>query len=674
MLRDNNLPKILGVTFIILVLSLNRVSAEPSLTLDSLKIGSQYLAIYGDEGRFREDNYITDDYTGGIEELLLSGTIEDTLLRFYGRAIHDYDYGFGLDLTKEDSYFFKLDHRQTRRYYDGSNEPFNPTPYRLPHDFADRDDGNMYIDRFDTDTVFGWKLDNFPDLTFGYTRWVRSGEQTTLRGEDLAATGLDTLRSYPGLVNVDGISDKVFVQLSDQIADKHNVSLKQQLEVYHDEQTIDTARYSNGTLSQFRQYNDEPHFHELLTHLNYNSFLTNKTYLTGNYLFQNLKNTTKRTELRTNLTGNNFNQFIEPDTNNRRNANVFNVGLVNLDNVIKDLRIGFNARFQESDTKMEGEGIKSGTRRLAEAEQSEYQFGQSFSVAYSGIKRTKLSYTLELEQRSLHWTEYADIGSYELVSNFGATATVIDRETNINHNDIINTLQLSTRLNKKTRLTAKYKHSDKRRKYENLRDNLPTFYPGYLGSSDEVNDKVTVSCNTNLTPKWSSGVQYAFEAGEIGYAIQGDQNGMELTRNSLSGSLTGILSDKFTLNFMAIGDLEDINTPGVGVSTNPTFSQGENAYDYRVERVTALVSGNYRLSDKTSTSLSYQHTDQMGTIKNSLDKFSISAIHHRKEDENIEALFEIYNFNEKTVGYNSSYSDFDDYFGIGLQLIYSKKF
>ena len=665
----------------VLFLSWNVAHATSSLTLDSVRVGSHFTAIDGDDGRFREDNYATDDYSGGLEELIMSGKLGEAILSIDAHAISDGDYGLNVDLFNEGLYSFKLNSRQTRRYYDGSNEAWNPALYGLATEFADREDGHIYADRFNADVELGLKLDNLPDVTFGYTHWARDGQETLLRGEEISQTGLNTLRAYPALASVDGASEKVFVQLSDQIAGKHNVSLKQELEIYHDDQFIDTERYSNGALSQTRLYYDEPQFQESLTHVNYNSFLTEKTYFSTNYLFQDLKNRTNRAELRpisagVATSGTTLNQFTNPDVSNERKANILNMGLVNLDGLVKDLRIGFNARFEKADTGAEGEGFKGGTTlRKSESDQSEYQYAESFSLSYSAIKRTTLSYTLELEQRKLNWSELADISSYEMVTDYAVTGAerTIDRETDIRNNDIVNTLLLSTRLNDKSKVTAKYKHADKRRKYENVRDNLPASYPGYLGSSEQNIDQVTLGYNASITKQWNGGLQYIFEDNELGYAAQGGQDGMHLTRNAVSGSLMGLLTDKFTLTLMMMGELQSLNTPGEGISTNPTFYQGEKGFDYKVNRYVGLLGGSYRFTDKTSTNFGIQHNEVDGTIRNSLDKLWVSANHNYNDDTSIEARLEVFNFNAKTVGYGA-YNDFDDYHGVGAELVYGKKF
>lgn len=642
----------------------------------SIKIGSQFMAIDGDEGRFREDNYVTDDYTGGLEELLISGKHGDAVLDFDAHAVYDGDYGLNLNLLKKDSYFFKLNSQQTRHYYDGSNEPWDPSLYGLDPAVADRKDSHIYTDRFNTDMEWGLEFDNFPALTFGYTRWTRDGQETLLRGEDAARTGQVTTRSTVSLRSVDAASDKVFVQLAEQFAGKHNVSVKQEIEVYHEDQVTNAQRYTNGTLNQLRQYNDEPQFQESLTHVNYNSFLTEKTYLSTNYLFQDLKNRSNIAELRpisggVVATGTTFNQFINTDINNERKASILNLGLVNSDSLAKNLRIGFNARFEKSDTESEGDGLRGGTvSRKASSDQSEYQYGESFSLSYNGIKRTSLSYILELEQRRLNWSELADIASYELVSNFGAGATSLDRETNILHNNIINTIQTSTRLNDKSRVTTKYKHAQKRRKYDNVRDNLPAFYPGYIGSTEQTIDQVTLGYNTNITKRWSGGLQYVLGVDEWKSAVQ-SEDGMQLSRNAISGSLTGTLTDKFILALTIMSELQNMETPGQGISTNPTFFQGEGAFDYTVERYVSFVSGNYRLSDKTSTNFGIQHTEVKGTLRNSFDKLWLGANHKYNDDTSVDTRLTVLNFNEKTPG---GYNDYDDYHGLGAEVIYNKKF
>ncbi len=148
---------------------------------------------------------------------------------------------------------------------------------------------------------------------------------------------------------------------------------------------------------------------------------------------------------------------------------------------------------------------------------------------------------------------------------------------------------------------------------------------------------------------------------------------MQMMRNAISGNLMGLLTDKFTLTLMMMGELQGLDTPGEGISTNPTFYQGEKGFDYKVNRYVGLFGGSYRFTDKTSTGFGIQHNEVDGTIRNSLDKLWVSANHNYNDDTSLTARLEIFNFNAKTVGYGG-YNDFDDYHGVGAELVYGKKF
>jgi len=653
-------------------------TSEAELKIDKISVGSQFTALEGDEGRYRQDNYVTDSYTGGIEELIMSGHVADASLGVNVHALFDHDYGFNLDLTKEDAYFLNVDTRQMRRYYDGSTDQWDPVPYELPSNFADREDGHMYVDRLNSSVEVGLLFDSLPNFTFGWTRWDRDGEETLARGSRARATGLDDFRGIPAWRQVDGWSDTFFVKFDQQLAEIHNVSLKQEYETYRDEQRIIYPRYQNGAVQEFRVFEDLPSFNESLTHASYNSFLNDKTYLTGNYLYQHLKNTTKRSHLRTNyLTPNNTDRFINPEVNNRRDAHIVNFGAVLLDGLVKNLRIGANVRFEKAITKNEGEGNRYGRdTRLSESEQDDAEYSESLSLSYSGIKRTNLSLVLESDQRKLNLYEKADVTDHELVTDFGwstlVPTNILVRDTNIRHNDLTLTLQGTHRLDNKNKVTAKYKRANKRRKYEDVEDNGQTFYPGYLGSSKQEIDQFLVRYDSSFIENWVAGFEYTFEYNELGYAIQNGVDGQQIKRNRLSTNLTGTLTDDLTVHLMAMGERYDLDIPANGSEGTITrYAAGESVYNYEVESYIGSVGGHYRFNDKTSSSLTYQHTEVTGTIRNGLDELVLGVDHSLGEDDNIEVSLEWFNFNNKILG---GQEGFDDYKGIVTQLIYNKDF
>ena len=81
-----------------------------------------WLGVNKDRGRFREDNWMTDRSTGGLDWLHLESTEPDENgyeWLFEGRALHDYDYRMSLLMKKEDSHYLKFDFSGLRRYFDG---------------------------------------------------------------------------------------------------------------------------------------------------------------------------------------------------------------------------------------------------------------------------------------------------------------------------------------------------------------------------------------------------------------------------------------------------------------------------------------------------------------------------------------------------------------------------
>ncbi len=650
-------------------------SQEPGLLVEKAVVGSQFVAIQGDAGRYREDNYMTDGYTGGLEEFVASGDFDGATLDLSVRSIFDYDYRVDLKLLKEDSYFFNFSADKTRRYYAGSNEPWQPQDYGMSNSRADISDSDIYVERVNADLEFGFFNDNMPDISFGWTRWERSGEETLARGSDVAVTNSTprqpNLRSVPAMSRVDGYSDTIFVKLSEQFGDKHNVSLKQQYEQYRDDQDITFPRYrSMPQWNQDRHFVDFPQFTELLTHLAYDSFWSEKIFVVSNYLYQNLVNESTRTVYRDNLTGNARAQYVDPSVNNRRNAHTINLGVVILDGLIDGLRWGVNSRFETARVESESYGVKSPAGRRQQSTLTEQQYGESISLSYTGIKKTNISAVVELEQRRLSWDECDDIGSHELNTNFGL-GTAIDRNSDIDYSDVIAKFNVSHRINSKNKVAAMYKRSWKSRDYTNIIDNLPNVYPGYMGDSDQDIDQASISYFTVISDRITGGMEYYFERNDLQYEMQG-MAGQELTRNRFSTNLTGTVTEKLTMTLLGMWEKYFLKSPAVADSANPTFTHNPSDFDYEANRFLISTNANYRINDKVSTNLRYQHTEEYGTVQSGLDEVGGGIAYDWCENGSIGLRVDLFRFDEKssanyTVG-GSGYKGFDDYSGIAVNL------
>ncbi len=81
-----------------------------------------FVHVDGDEEKFREDQWLSDDWSGGVQQLqLIHGLDGDWTLDLQGRAVFDEnDYRLRLELVQPELGFFRVGYREYRKYYDGT--------------------------------------------------------------------------------------------------------------------------------------------------------------------------------------------------------------------------------------------------------------------------------------------------------------------------------------------------------------------------------------------------------------------------------------------------------------------------------------------------------------------------------------------------------------------------
>src|SRR5437773_1753094 len=81
-----------------------------------------YVAVDGDERKFREDRWMKDQWSGGIEQLTLEQDLDQhTVLRVEGRGLFDADdYRLRLEVVRYFVGFIRAGYTQNRTYYDDS--------------------------------------------------------------------------------------------------------------------------------------------------------------------------------------------------------------------------------------------------------------------------------------------------------------------------------------------------------------------------------------------------------------------------------------------------------------------------------------------------------------------------------------------------------------------------
>ncbi|TAK95219.1 MAG: hypothetical protein EPO07_15700, partial [Verrucomicrobia bacterium] len=176
-------------------------ASEPELEF-SISPRVRWLAVHGDEGKFRELEGIKPGWAGGIEQFTLKERLSpDEIFSAEGHAIFDeHDAALKLAFDKADVGFIHAGMEQWRRYYDDTgsySRPLVPPSHDLGRDLH-LDTGRAWID-------FGLTRPDLPHLTFGYEFQFKDGAKSTLQWGAVQASFDPTLTNniYPAAKEIE---------------------------------------------------------------------------------------------------------------------------------------------------------------------------------------------------------------------------------------------------------------------------------------------------------------------------------------------------------------------------------------------------------------------------------------------------------------------------------------
>jgi hypothetical protein len=144
----------------------------------AMTTGLRSIWVSGDERKFREHNWQSEGWAGGLERLYLQDRMTNgVIVTTEARAIVDQnDYLLKLRFEKPDFGFVQGGFEQYRRYTDDTGISFSSYPFGAPSlgsDYA-MDIGRSWID-------IGLTLPNWPKMTLGYEHRYREGNESTLQ-------------------------------------------------------------------------------------------------------------------------------------------------------------------------------------------------------------------------------------------------------------------------------------------------------------------------------------------------------------------------------------------------------------------------------------------------------------------------------------------------------------
>ncbi|MBI5118141.1 MtrB/PioB family outer membrane beta-barrel protein [Candidatus Poribacteria bacterium] len=616
-----------------------------------LRGGATYYNVSGDDGRFREDRFISDQLTGGLEQFSYSRENWNVSIT----AIAEDFYAASGHYEKPDVVRLDFDFSRHRKYYDRLSEKWNPALYGLTTDFAEDDDDDLFADRVDANLQGTLLLPDIPHVVLGWHHWERFGDEVLARGGIAISTtpGVPFGSFIPIVNDVDGRSDTVYLEIPVTLKDKYNFKLREEYEDFNEDQESVETTFVNGAPTSSLIFDDSPEWNELRTLFSFDSFITENVYLSANYYRSDLNNEFERDALTPPIS-----LFSDNDVNNDQTSNAFALGLVLL-NVAKDTTFRANFRAEDLDIDGDSDGLLVSSPVTDALDKQETRLGEFAEVIWKGLENTTVSVQGEWEQRFIDQEEVVE-------NNFS-------RDADIDYDWQQYTFTIVNRPRSDLRLMARYRFRDNEEDYDENFDIDPTAYPGNQGDLMHDVHKLTLKGDWRFLPAWTTTIEYQFEDEERQFDNQ-SADGQDSKIHRVSTSVYGAPMARLSLSGMATYENFKLDTPvdapvgDFGTGGN-AWADGEGPFDFRYESYILFLSSRYAIDEKWATNLSYQHTQNTGKdVDNDLDEVWLGAEYQLTEDKIISARYEYFNFED------THHNGFDDYRGHGIYLALAYRF
>jgi len=616
----------------------------------------QYIGVNGDRGRFREDNWMTDRSTGGIDWLHLENVKpakNDYKVTLEGRALHDYDYDLSLLLRKPKDHYLKFDFSGLRRYYDGSNEFWDASVKKL----AELPDNGFFVDRRNYNIELGLTPPDKPQFIIGWHRLEKDGKEALLRG----STGQDRagreIRGVPDVINMKGITDTFYGEVAHTFDKKYNFRIRQEFEQFHDKQSGPLERVFDdaGNLIENNRFVDNLGFTNWRTMFLFDTFLDNKTYVTANYMYNYLRNDSARTNFQPDL------NLKETSAGNNKRTNVAGIGYRRADALgIPNLDLSAGIRIEDSKTDAESSWFFEGVNFFTRSTLDEVRVAEALRLIYKGIKQTTLSFDAKLEQRDLGWDADDTFDPAKFT-----------RKTDIDFLDQVYILKAVHRFNPSVKSTVSLKYKNLERSQTNLFRENPAAneYPGFLGDHRITGGNFLAKTDFRLNNQSAASLLYEFIQESFNFEVGGKTSNQEIHRGAGNLSFSPVQNAVIVSTFMLENRVLD--TP-VNAAPGTEIAPGPRPFDFKGNSYSLLLDGTYAFNENTSCTLGLRHTEALGTVDDAgdyiYDKVGITLKHKLAVNKTIGLGYAFYNFN------NHRGDDFDDYQAHGVIVTYDYKF
>ena len=645
-----------------------------------VKFGSGYAQIHGDQGKFREDYRVSDQLTGGIEDLLFDSRKDDRRYQVRLRAMYDRDFRFTGKVSKDKLGYLEIFGENRRQWYDATSGYFDAPTYGLSFNDLDSSDSSLHTDRRKFGVELGLTVPDQPAVSLGYERAERKGREVPLWGAAAGFTLSPFLapprqRKVPVIREVDGASDSAFLSIEHKFGNVR-VAVKQELEQYRDDTFIDEPQYRDLALTERTVWDGEPEYHLAVTTLQIDSHVTDDLYLSGGYMFEHTRNETEfelyyltPAGARRDASTSGDTGILAPDHTSERDRHVLNFGGVF--DITDDWRVTGRVRYENTDTDSEsdsGEPTPGTTFPIIEGQQrnkttsKDRSFSETLSLSFAGLPNAVLSLDADWEQRELGWSE-----EYRFVPD--ATQDR-DHRADIEYDTATYTGRVTYIPAAGLRLTARYRKTFRERDYDREARDGPSVtiggdtylgYPGYLGDFGREQDEVALWATWRLHRALS--VTPKYELIDTDFNVEKESPDQVAESRSRRYSLSATVTPCANLYWTTLWMYDDFQ-----IETEASEAGAARAPDFDGDLYTLATNVRAALNEQIVLTLGYQHVDSHGTYRTRRDEVSTGVEYQVAPQTTASLKYTHYRFDDRLLG------DLDDYSGNAVWLSVEAKF
>ena len=579
-----------------------------------------FVHVTGDKQKFREDGWLGNGFSGGIEEATLHRDLgKDTILDGTGRVFFDqHDYKLELALTKTDVGYVRAGFTQYRKFFDNTGgffHSFSPAAFTLNRELG-LDIGDVYFEA-------GLTLPKVPKIVFGYERQYKTGDKSLLEWGGVTQGGV-TRNIFPAFENIDEHTD-IF-----------RLSIDHDIKTVHLGDEFRYERYANGTsrvdgalnldaggILQTATVTEDYHSDNFVNTFHMDSHVTEKLYWSLGYLFTTLDGAGSQG-------GSQFSPILgQPNATwlTRALATDSDSHVVNLNAMYGPIaHLIVSAGLQGEITDTHGFTDAALQSSVTPVTQTQDQFRsanhQENLDETLGVRYTKIPFTTLYADGK--WSERRSTLTEGTVQDTVAAMALARDVTEFRQDYRIgfNTAPIS-----RLTLAAHYRHFIDDHDYDNSVDTTAG-YPGLITAQDFTTDETMLKLTLRPCARFSVSLMYQLVATDIRTGIGSPlitvPGGTQLSGNYDANiySLSATLTPTARLYLTASGSFQDTRTVTLDNQNPALIAYKGNVY-------TLIGTAGYALDEKSDATLEYSYSAADNFTDNSGNGLPLGLTDHR---------------------------------------------